>query len=583
MSDELGLQAFEQLTPAEIELITPNCSNPESDVFVAQLPAGLNGAAYARYSRAPGGWKSVVLKEFLGKDGKVNVAHADALIERVLVQYGDDSVGELEGAHLSVENVSNVTVKKIEDGRIGVGYIEQSSRYVVYDQKDQKGNFRYLRDAKKNPIMESKYRGRYVKDMDAIFEIYTEAVEPMKDFFKKRKPQSEAKYDIRNLPKTDPNYKKPIGLDECKDEAEVKAWKRTYNFDIRTKTCDTLRIMLPGATLTNVGMFCNGRAYEYMIRRMLSSDNPEEITVGQHMLDELKKVVPHYVARAERDDYLVQTRRKSMQLAKELFKNIPTEPASEVYLHDFGLEHLARNLSDPKQLPELFWREFDLAETAQMVYPFVEHSFPQIINTLRQLPEEKLQDIRTTYVGARRTRRDKPGRALEYGYPLTFDLMGDFGIFRDMHRMRMMQQLREFFTTRYGFVDNADITEAGFGDALKRVYDISQNLFEDVVQDVGPEIAQNVVVFGAKQRFMMAMNDREAMHTLEIRTIPQGHPSYRTLAQGMHKAIKTQRPSWHADMMKFVDYNDYYWSRAESEARQRQKEQRKGIDVGDEA
>src|SRR2546425_1147218 len=116
----------EQFTPEEIETLKAYVTDPTGDVFVIKNLPGIVGAAYARYSRAPGGFRQVFLKEFI-KEGQIDAKRASELIERVLVAYGDDSVGELEGAHVSFENISILATKEIEDRRIGGSPIEQST------------------------------------------------------------------------------------------------------------------------------------------------------------------------------------------------------------------------------------------------------------------------------------------------------------------------------------------------------------------------------------------------------------------------------------------------------------------------
>src|SRR3989344_6849483 len=133
--------AEEEFTPEELQILSGFVSNPNGEVFVVydEKLSGLTGAIYARYSRASGGFSRTLLKEFVDEAGQPKASKADDLIRRVLVAFGDDSVGELEGAHLSLENISNLATKEIEDRRIGLSPIEQSSRYVTYDQKDIHG------------------------------------------------------------------------------------------------------------------------------------------------------------------------------------------------------------------------------------------------------------------------------------------------------------------------------------------------------------------------------------------------------------------------------------------------------------
>jgi len=214
---------------------------------------------------------------------------------------------------------------------------------------------------------------------------------------------------------------------------------------------------------------------------------------------------------------------------------------------------------------------------AYMLYKHSEHPMRQIREIVREMSPEKQQQIVDAYLGNRQNRRQKPGRALEYGYDLFFDILGDFGIFRDLHRQRMLTMERQLLSPRNGFVElHPILDEIGAGPLVRECADISAGLYEKIRADNGREIAQYPVLFGHNIRFAQGYNDRQAVFYWELRTGKQGHPSYRAVCQKKHDLLK-QRASWRAEMMPFVDHNDYFWSRAESEARQRQKERKMGI------
>ncbi len=570
-------QVFDILTPSEIEILSNYISDPQSDVFTVKLPAGMAGATFARYSRAKGGWKKTFLKEFVS-EGKLDPAKADDLIARVLVGYGDDSVGELEGAHLSLENISNLATKAVEDARIGVAYIEQSSRYVVYDQKDTEGRYRYLQDQKKNPIMTSRHRDDFVKGMDRVFDVYCGIVKDLQEHLKRVKPLEETEYTIR------PDGK-PSKWADLADDQERAAFKRTYTFDIRSKACDITRVLLPAATLTNVGTFCNGRAYQNILTRLYSSDLPELQVLAEQSHKALNHVIKRFVERAKRDDYIVETNGNMQRLADGLFMKIPVRLEDDVVLLDNGIEEIAKlvdrqmdeGVFDPKQLPQMQQQEFQTGMIAYMLYKYAEHPMRQIREVMRLLPEEKRQQIIDTYVGNRQHRRQKPGRALEYGYDLFFDIIGDFGIFRDLHRQRMLTMERQLLSSRNGFVElHPMLEEISAGPLVKECADISADLYEKVRADQGKEIAQYPVLFGHNIRFAQGYNDRQAVFYWELRTGKQGHPSYRAVCQKKHELLEERAP-WRAKMAKFVDHNDYFWSRAKAEANQSRKRLKMGM------
>jgi len=522
----------------DLILLKKYVSNPEGNVFVVHLPHYITGALFARYSRAETGLRETLLKEFLDENGEIKIGHADDLIERILVQYGDDSVGELEGIHLSLEQISNLATKKIEDKRIGGSPIEQSSRYVFYYQKNENGQFKYLREKK---IMQSKFAEEYLSTMEFIFKTYSDLVEPMQEYLKKLKPIEEAEYTIK------PNDPKKYKLSELNSEQDIKGFKRAYKFDIRTKACDTIRCILPAATLTNVGLFGNGRFYQGLLTALYSDSIEEMKGLADLAHAELNKFIPNYVKRASSNTYLMETKAKMQSLTRDLLKDLKIKDVEEVMLLQ----------NDPKNYFENL--------IAQMLYEYSQHPLIQLREFVSHLNEEKQKEIFFIYIGNRKNRRDRPGRALEFGYPFTFDLIGDFGIYRDLHRERMKTQQRQNLTTKLGRTIPDEIGEIGWLEKVEECFERSEALYEKLLPEY-PEEAQYVVLFGHRIRWSQGENLREAMHELELRTNPQGHPGYRKMCQQMHSKIKELYPIV-AESMKFVDYNDYYWSRAESEAR----------------
>ncbi len=535
-----------RFSSTELEILKQYITDPESNIFAVKGLTGIVGPAYARYSRAQGSFLETFLKEFI-KDGVLDSVKAADVIERILIAYGDDSVGELEGAHVSMEQISNLATKEIEDRRIGGSPIEQSTRYVVYDQKDEQGNFRYLRPQE---IIESSLGGEYERVMNLLFTTYVNLVEPMQEFYRGIKPLGDAEYDIIGTGKK----QKRNNLIEEKD---IKAFDRTYTSDIRTKTCDAIRILLPAATLTNVGLFGNGRFYQHLLSHLYTHPLMEmgDIAIKAHSA--LNQVIPTFVKRAKKNDFLVTTRVAMQALVDELLKDIKPEPSSPV------------SLFTPNQ------QDFYFSTLTHMVYPYTTHSLIQIYEIISKFSKETQDRILTTYISDRKTRRDRPGRALEAGYPLTFDIVGDFGIYRDLERHRILTQQRQLLHPYLGFEDNLDLKIAGFQDTVDTVRKEVEGLYEKIENRCGRYVAQYVVLMGHKMRWTMGMNFREAEHMIELRTTPQGHPVYRKVCQEMATQIFNHYP-WAKDILKFTDYNNYQWARGDSEARQRQKEKEIG-------
>ncbi|MDF2379545.1 MAG: FAD-dependent thymidylate synthase [Candidatus Gracilibacteria bacterium] len=537
-----------QFTPEERTLLEKYVTSVDDNVFAIKGLPGIVGSVFARYSRAKGSFRKTLVKEFL-KEGVIDPEHAQQLIERILIAYGDDSVGELEGANVSFEDISNLATKVIQDRRIGGSPIEQSSRYVVYNQKDEQGRWRYLRPKE---IMDSAHAETYEKGMDRVFDIYDGLVEPLTKFYESKKPLEEAEYDVKGSGEK----QKFADLSEEKDQ---KAFKRTYKFDLKTKTCDTIRCLLPTSTLTNVGMFGNGRYYQELLSHLYTQELDEMHDIAKKAHSNLNQIVAPFVKRAKRNEWLAEKRNAMRSLAKELFsEEVETCQQIDVQLQD---PKKSANSQDPLLLETL----------TQALYPYTELSLETLSKRVADLDEANQKRILDAYSGDRKHRRCRPDRALEAGYPLTFDMVCDFGSYRDLQRHRMLTQQRQLITPNLGFSMPQDLIDAGVLPLIEEAQQICEDLYTKIRKDCGAQAAQYVVLFGYNIRWTMGMNIRAAQHMIELRTTPQGHPNYRKVAQLMAKAI-LERHSWAEQLLTFTDYDDYTWARADSEARQRVKE-----------
>jgi thymidylate synthase ThyX len=546
-------------TPEEKKLLKKYVTSAEDNVFAVRNLSGLTGAIYARYSRAPGGFRDTLLKEFVS-EGNIDAARAQDLIERVLIAFGDDSVGELEGAHVSFEEISILATKEIEDRRIGGSPIEQSTRYVFYDRRDDKDQWMYVRPPE---IMTSEHAAEYIKTMDFIFSTYAALVEPMQNYYRQLKPLESAEYDINGDGQKE-------RLKELTNQDDLKAFRRTYTMDIRTKTCDTLRYLLPLATKTNVGLFGNGRFFQGLISHCYTSDIPEVKRLGEQAHRTLDQIIPHYVKRARYNDYISEMRNKMRVLTDKLCAHVTPDISDQVTLADRGEQQIAECFLQGEALQDILQREDDVLVLAHMLYPHARLSLRQLRSMIRRLTPEQCREISQTYIGSRHSRRDRPGRAFEAGHPHTFDLLTDFGTYKDLMRHRLTTQLRQKFSPLLGFSLPEDLQMADCANRALECHEQAVALYERLLPNF-PAEASYATLHGHKVRWLMGLNSREAFHLIELRTIPQGHASYRRVAQEMHRAL-AQRSPWLAEAIKFVDYNDYQWARAESEARQRVKE-----------
>ena len=443
---------------------------------------------------------------------------------------------------------------------------------MFYDQKDAEGQWRYYRDPE---VMASVHATAYVGAMDFAFETYQSLIEPMQEFYKGQKPLAEAEYDVNG-----DGVKEHLA--DLTDEGDIKAFKRTYNADIRTKACDTLRALLPIATKTHVGIMGNGRFFQWVISHCMASPIREVRDIAEQTLAELGKVIPTYVKRARASEYTIATNLGLAELARELFSGITSLPAVDrndnngecVDLLDRGEEFIAARCAaapgDAGVLRTVLRDEEDTLTMACALYPYVSLPLQQIRETVRGFSSEVRTQILKTLVGERKTRRDRPARSLEAGYPYTFDMCTDFGTYKDLMRHRMSTQLRQPFTPVVGFAMPEDLVTAGFANKAQVVHERMMVLYE-LLKVEFPAAASYATLHGSLVRWVMGLNDRSAMHLIELRTTPQGHPSYRRVAALMHDAISA-RSAWRGAAMQFADHGVYGWARGDAEAKQRVKE-----------
>jgi hypothetical protein len=175
--------------------------------------------------------------------------------------------------------------------------------------------------------------------------------------------------------------------------------------------------------------------------------------------------------------------------------------------------------------------------------------------------------ILAAYVGERRNRRHKPGRALERTH-YRFDVLTDYGAFRDLQRHRLLSLEWQPLGPRHGYAIPEAMDEAGGAADWRRVMEASADLHDALIAAGLAPVAPYAVSMAYRIRFYMEMNAREAMHVLELRTAPQGHPAYRRVCQAMHRLIAEE--AGHrglAAAMRFVDHSAVELERLEAERR----------------
>jgi thymidylate synthase ThyX len=544
---------MEQFTDGERAALAPYFTDVDGPVFaLVNLPEVVKGALFARYSRSPKSLRRLFLDEFhergegeapprlppVGALGATTgspplvpsaaaTTRAERLYERVFFEYGDDSVAQLGGVHLACEGASNILTKVLEWGRL-MAYLEQSTRYIPYDDRPG-GRYRYHVPAE----LAGALRERYVATVDHAFDVYREWLPRMRAFYEARHPR-------------DP------------DESES-----VYRVTIRAKALDTLRGLLPAASTSNVGIYGTGQAYEQLLLRMRAHPLAEVRACADLMLVELRKVIPAFLRRVDLADrggawsaYLADTQTATRLAADRALATprvdaarawpAPTGDPGEVTLTDF----------DP---------DGEVKVVAAALYAVTDRSDEELVALARALTPQQRADVLRAYVGRRGNRRHKPGRALERT-SYRFDVLTDYGAFRDLQRHRLLTLEWQRLSPHHGWVMPDAVGEAGGAEDWRRVMDASADLYEAIAAAGLSEVAPYAVAMAYRVRFYMDMNAREAMHVIELRTGPQGHPAYRRVCQTMHRLIAEQ--AGHralAAAMTFADHSDVALERLDAE------------------
>jgi thymidylate synthase ThyX len=513
----VGAYVVEEFTADEADVLRRYFTNLDKPVFaLVNLPEVVKGALFARYSRSPKSLRRLFLDEFVGEldisgdqsvDATVGLSRAEELYERVFVEYGDDSVAQLGGVHLACEQASNLLTKVLEWGRL-MSYLEQSTRYIAYDAR-LGGRYRYWRDPE---VLTSPLGTRYVGDMDRLFDCYAELVPVLAEHVRLRFPKDPGDSDF------------------------------VYRQAVKAKALDSVRGILPAAAQSNVGIYGSGQSYEQLLIRMRAHPLPEARHYADLMLTELRKVIPSFVRRVDLADrgqewstYLGQTRSAMEDVAEHLFADLPiTDDQARVELVDF----------DPDAEVKLI---------AAMLYPYSHQSQRDIEAHVAKMGVDERLGVIRAYVGERGNRRHRPGRALERPF-YRFDVLADYGAFRDLQRHRMLTVEWQSLSPYHGYTRPEAVDEAGTGDRFDEAMARSGALYEELAVDF-PAQASYAVSLAYRVRFQLTLNARSAMHLIELRSTPQGHPAYRSVAQDMHRLI-AEEAGHHAiaEMMRFANH-----------------------------
>lgn len=542
----------EALTPEEAQQIAPYFSNTDrSVVALMNLPEVVKGALFSRYSRSAKGVRRLFLDEFFGKSelsldqtfelsetagvlshASEARAKAEAFYTRVLSDYGDDSVGELGGAHLAFQEISQIAAKTIEDHRIGLAFLEKSSRYVPFDDKVN-GQYRYYRDRN---LIGSVYGERVLAHLDGLFDSYAAMLPRMSAYLEAAHPIGEIEFENAITGEVEK-------FANITDEEFSKSAAFAYKSAVRAQACDLLRCFLPMATLTNVGVWGNGRALEYLLLHLLADPFTENRLLGRAGSQELDAVIGPFIKRADDDkgkrmqEYLQGRRVTQKELVKRFFGDsagLPTAREQKVTLTRFDGDAID-------------------SVVGAVLYGGTQLDKCAVNVRVRELTADDKTEIIRAYVGTRGNRRHKPGRAFEHAR-YEFDLLINIGEYRDLQRHRLVTPDRQAYTTAHGFDTSEQINAVPeIRDAYNASMERADKLYREL-EDEYPNEVQYLVPYGYRVRYNVELNLRELYHWCELRTAEQGHPDYRLTSQQMYYAVREAQPEL-VEGMTFVNLN----------------------------
>ncbi len=514
-----------QFTAKEERVLGNFFTNSNSNIFcLVNMPEVVKGALFSRYSRSGKSVRRLFLDEFHD-----NMAKAEDFYERILVGYGDDSVAELGGVHIALEGVSNIVIKIIEDARIGISPLEKSTRYVFFDKKEQD---RYL-FYREPVIMKSTYGKDYERVANDLFDAYSLLVRTLfEELFHKAKPE---------------------GIDPV-----------AYKASCRAKACDIARYLLPMGTYANVGLYGNGRAFEYLLIKLKASPFVEAHQVADKMTEELRKVIPAFVKRSHNErgkEYQHYITKTAEAVARMVGKHTSVKAMVGKAYNEVKLMY-----TSPDPVEQVI---------AGLMYPHSTLSHGELLEKAHQMTEAQKKQFLSEAVQFRKHRTHKVPRGFEYAQ-FTFEILSDIGAYRDLQRHRILTQQRQTYSTRLGFIipqelEGYPMLMQSYVTAMEKAGALFEKLYTHY-----PHEAQYIVPFGYRIRYDFHFNLREAIHLTELRSSRQGHPSYRHIAQELARRIGKAVPLF-AHLFQFVDNKSYELERLQAFQRVAAKAKKSGV------
>ena len=400
--------------------------------------------------------------------------------EKWVVGYGHSSVAEHAVLSLAIENVSFLATKVIEDNRLA-SYTEKSSRYQIFDRD------KYYKPKK---LMDSPLGKLYEETANFLFDTYTDLTAKVMDYVKNR------------IPKT----------------AEMT--DKMYETACKAKACDIVRYILPTAALTNLGMTVNARNLEHAIAKLLSHPLEEMQDIGRELKEAAKKSTPTLIKYADANSYLVETEKSLGALAKDVVNGEIKEKENEAKLVAYDQDALDRVVTP-------------------LLYKYSKISYDEIREKVTAMSQEDKEKILNEAL-KRMGQFDRPLREFEHTY-YTFDILMDYGAFRDIQRHRICTQTNQEITPDYGYAVHEDIVAAGFEEKYRECMRRARETYEKIVSEF-PKEAQYILPLAYRKRVLITWNLRELFHFIPLRSSKRGHISYRRIAGQVWDEVNRVHP-----------------------------------------
>lgn len=539
------IENYEEFSESQLKILSRYVTNTSSNIFALRnLPEVIKGALFSRYSRSILGLRSLLLKEFIMNEETafssiaghapsettqnmeeqiISIRKAQNFYDRILDGYGDDSIGELGGAHLALENISMLAAKAIEDCRIGGSPLEKSTRYIYFDQKFQ-GEFLFYRE----PIlMTSAFRDLFVKTCNHLFETYSKLIAPLTEVMEKKFPKDPATSSV------------------------------AYAAALRAKVLDCLRGLLPASALTNMGVYGNGRFFEGLLQKFNCCHLAELEEIGKKSYQELSKVIPSFIRRAD-------PAHKYQKSFSNFTQQLEGELSTIAHQHDAFLDRMTQ----PGVKLIGYDPDSPYRVAAALLFSQTDVGLLELQEYCRKLSDDALGQILETASQFRENRRHKSPRALEHA-TFTFEILADFGIYRDLQRHRMLTQDRQLLTCNFGYYIPEEINETAMRADYISAMEIAKEAYDTIAKEL-PEEAQYVVPMAYNTHWYFHVNLRSLQWLCELRSSPAGHPGYRYVAQELAKQVSNVFPQFER-FFKYVDYEGYVLGRLGQEIKNDQK------------